>query len=252
VTVGLAKPGVPAPGGIEGLARSFASIFVAPVAEDNGLLVGNTTMTNAQGEYTLPPVGPGEYALCAYREDLGTTWYPASGTFTGSELLNINPGTMLDLAFTAVAPSDGVIRTPEQSMTTAFRIAVQPVAQKTAEVGELVTLAAWAAGDPLPTVRWQRSDDDGATWADVEGQDSGSFGFTAETADNGAPFRAFFTQNGVELASNASTLAVNVSAVAPDAGGTIDAVDVTDTGATLQWQAPKDGGTPIQGYSIRL
>ncbi|MFL4477027.1 carboxypeptidase regulatory-like domain-containing protein, partial [Paeniglutamicibacter sp. ORCA_105] len=252
VTVGLAKPGVPAPGGVEGLARSFASIFVAPVAEDNGQLLGNTTITNAQGEYTLPPVDPGEYALFAYREDLGTTWYPASGTFTGSELLNINPGTTLDLAFTAVAPADGVIRTPEQSMTTAFRVTVQPTAQKTAEVGEHVTLAAWAAGDPLPTVRWQRSDDDGATWADVEGQESESFGFTAETADNGAQFRAFFTQNGVELASNATTLAVNVPAVAPDAVGTIDAMDVTDTGATLQWQAPKDGGTPIQGYSVRV
>ncbi|MDQ0094688.1 fibronectin type III domain-containing protein [Paeniglutamicibacter psychrophenolicus] len=252
VTVGLAKPREPAPGGVAGLSRKFVSLFAAPVAGDNGQLVGETTLTNANGEYTLPPVDPGQYALFAYRADLGTTWYPESGTFTGSELLDIAPGSTRNLAFTASIPADGIIRTPEQSLTTAFRITVQPVAQAAAQDGDTVKLAAWAAGDPLPTVRWQRSNDEGTTWADVAGEVSETFGFTAKLADNSAQFRAVFTQSGVELVSNASKLVVKAPAVAPAAVESIEITAMTDTAATLQWEAPNDGGSPIQGYTVHL
>ena len=89
-------------------------------------------------------------------------------------------------------------------------VTAQPAATTTAKVGQKVTLKASASGSPAPTVRWQQSNDRGATWTDVADALDETFTYTA--AVNGAQYRAAFTNDLGTAYTNVNKLTIKKTA----------------------------------------
>ncbi len=64
---------------------------------------------------------------------------------------------------------------------------------RVAPPGADVTFTAAATGTPTPAVQWERSDDDGASWADVAGATSSSLTVTVPEGGPDPRFRARYT-----------------------------------------------------------
>ena len=91
------------------------------------------------------------------------------------------------------------------------------------------SFAATATGSPAPTVQWQRSDDAGATWAAIAGATTASYTTPAlALGDNGARFRAVFSNEAGAATSGAGTL--SVAAVARPPGLSLLAGDIGGPG----------------------
>jgi hypothetical protein len=73
-------------------------------------------------------------------------------------------------------------------------VTYSPVTE-TVEVGGTVVLASAAAGNPMPTVKWQQSTDGGVTFTDIAGATFMTYSFVASTAQNGDRYRAVFTNS---------------------------------------------------------
>ncbi|GAA4167864.1 beta strand repeat-containing protein [Gryllotalpicola koreensis] len=84
----------------------------------------------------------------------------------------------------------------------------QQPASATVLAGDTVTFTAAGSGFPAPAVRWQRSDD-GTSWADVPGATSATLSFASAAADDGAQFRAVFTNAAGSAATAPATLTVH-------------------------------------------
>ena len=86
-------------------------------------------------------------------------------------------------------------------------VTTQPTSQ-TVTSGATVIFSAAASGNPTPTVKWQRSTD-GTNWSDISGATSATYSFTAVAGDDGAQYRAVFTNGvGSDATTNAATLTV--------------------------------------------
>lgn len=71
------------------------------------------------------------------------------------------------------------------------------------------TFSAAASGSPAPSVQWQRSGDGGNTWSDIAGATATSYTTgTTSAADNGARFRAVFSNTAGSVNSASATLTV--------------------------------------------
>jgi hypothetical protein len=99
--------------------------------------------------------------------------------------------------------------------------------------------AAAGAGFPAPTVQWQRSADGGLSFSDVAGATLPSYAGVASVADDGARYRAVFTNSAGTATSSAATLRVGTAPAfssAPSAilaEGVAGSVTVTATGTPL-------------------
>jgi hypothetical protein len=107
----------------------------------------------------------------------------------------------------AVASTDSNAATLTVLSPSAPAITQQPNAQA-AGPGETVQFSALASGEPAPTVQWQVSTDQGATWGDVAGATEPNYSFTAASGDNFNLYRAVFTNDLNTATSNAVALAV--------------------------------------------
>jgi len=96
------------------------------------------------------------------------------------------------------------------SVTQAPSVTTAPLAA-TVAAGATYTFTAAASGNPVPTVQWQRSNDAGVTWSDVPGATSYSFPVTAALGDNGAWFRAVFTNSTGTVTSGVAVLGVTTT-----------------------------------------
>jgi len=85
--------------------------------------------------------------------------------------------------------------------------------------GGMGTFSIVVNGNPAPSVVWQRSNDNGATWATINGATSTSYSLTVAPTDTGAKFRALATNSQGSLLSTPATL-TEVPAVY--AGGIVD------------------------------
>ncbi len=107
---------------------------------------------------------------------------------------------------------------PVAPTITAQPLDVSAVAPATA------SFTAAAGGVPSPTVQWQLSSDGGVTWANITGATSAGYTTPATTiGDNGARFRAVFSNASGTAISNAATLTVTSAStvgIGP-AGGTV-------------------------------
>ena len=121
-----------------------------------------------------------------------------------------------------------------------------------AAVGTSYSFTATAGGAPAPTVQWQRSNDAGVTWADVVAATSTTYSATAAAGDDGARFRAVFTDSAGSVTTTPATLSVSMAPaiVSSPVSQTID-VGTTYTfmavayglpAPVAQWQRSNDNG----------
>ena len=138
-------------------------------------------------------------------------------------------------------------------------VTVQPVLASVAS-GSPFSFVAATSGQPTPSVQWQRSNDGGLTFGDIVGATSSTYMATAATGDNGAQFRAVFTNSSGTATTTSATLSVtwapvvmtspSVTSVA--AGGTYSftAVASGNPAPAIQWQRSNDAGltwAPVTG-----
>jgi uncharacterized delta-60 repeat protein len=86
-------------------------------------------------------------------------------------------------------------------------IVTQPTNQ-TVPAGFTAAFTATATGAPVPTVQWQASTDNGASFVDVDGATATTYSFTVAAPDSGKQFRAVFTNSEGTATSTAVTLTV--------------------------------------------
>ncbi len=91
--------------------------------------------------------------------------------------------------------------------STSLAVTVNPTNQ-TAVAGHTVTFTAAASGSPTPTVVWQMSTDGGLTFANIPGATSPTLNFTTKLSQNGAQFRAVFTNSQSTVKTTVATLTV--------------------------------------------
>ena len=106
-------------------------------------------------------------------------------------------------------------------------------------------------GNPAPSIVWQRSNDNGATWTAISGATSATYDFTVQPADTGARFRALATNSQGNVLSAAATLR-EVPAVY--AGGRIDVTN-PDSGYWINgtWvHLPSPSGTTAQVNALSV
>lgn len=108
----------------------------------------------------------------------------------------------------------------------------------TVTIGASATFTVVAAGT-APTYQWQRSNDGGATFADVAGATSASFTLVnAQPADSNARFRVRVANSAGSVVSNSATLVVQPAPVAAGrrlAGGNHFSFARTNNGAVFSW-----------------
>jgi hypothetical protein len=131
-------------------------------------------------------------------------------------------------------------------------VTLQPVAV-TAFAGTAVTFTATADGSPAPTVQWQASHDGGTIFDDIPGATSTSFTFQPTAADNGALYRAVFTNVAASVPSDPAALTIMPGlAITTDptpqtaAVGSTAVFTAAASGSPkphVQWQVSHDGGT---------
>ena len=92
----------------------------------------------------------------------------------------------------------------------------------TVTAGQNTQLTVAVSGSPTPTLQWQLSTDNGATWGNINGATSAVFDIIAPSiANNGRQFRVVATNSAGSVNSNAGTLTVIASltvAASPAAG----------------------------------
>ncbi len=131
-------------------------------------------------------------------------------------------------------------------------ITSQPVSM-TVTAGQSATFSADASGNPVPTVQWQVSTDNGSTWANISSATSKTYGFTTTAADNGKHYRAVFTNAAGSATTNSVLLTVNTmpdvtthpSNLTVNEGqtATFTAAATGNPAPTVQWQSSPDGST---------
>ncbi len=78
----------------------------------------------------------------------------------------------------------------------------------TVNAGAEASFSAAADGYPTPTVQWQVSTDNGATWSDISEATAASYSVTAPSSMNGYEYRAVFSNVLGTATTDAATLAV--------------------------------------------
>ena len=128
--------------------------------------------------------------------------------------------------------------------------ASQP-ASRTVYSGGTGTFSIAVNGNPTPSIAWQRSNDNGATWATINGATSTSYSLTVQPIDTGARFRALATNSQGSLLSTPATL-TEVPAVY--AGGEIDVTNpVSGYWINGTWvELPSPPGTEAQVNALSV
>ncbi|WP_404420690.1 immunoglobulin domain-containing protein [Nibricoccus sp. IMCC34717] len=184
--------------------------------------------------------------------DGGATWSAFGGsnaTLTVTVAANDN-GRQFRAVFTNVA---GTTRSNAATLSvpTAPQITTQPASVATT-VGSTASFSAAASGVPTPTVKWQRSNDNGSTWTDIPSATSAAYAFVTTSGDNGARFRAVFTNSEGVRNTDAATLSLTAAPMITTSPVSL-AVTVGNTATfsaaasglpapTVQWQQSTDGG----------
>jgi hypothetical protein len=117
-------------------------------------------------------------------------------------------------------------------------ITTQPIAAEVC-IGTSVTFVTSANGNPLPTVQWQVSSDNGTSWSDIPLATNPTYTFIPVASDNGSQFKAVYTNTSGNATTDIATLTVNalpsatISAVSnPICSGEAIALQLTNaTGA---------------------
>jgi CSLREA domain-containing protein len=150
----------------------------------------------------------------------GLTFTDITGANDPTLSLQINtvpPGIFYYRAVFTNSAGTATTKVAKLTIGSPVNIALQPLSQ-TLNAGDSVTFTAGSYGTPHPTVQWQVSINNGATFADIAGATatnpgSGSLtttslSFIATSADNGKQYRAVFTNVFGTDTTNPATLTV--------------------------------------------
>ncbi len=220
----------------------------APPAEAPKVTANPASKTVTAGEsatFTAAASGvPAPTVQWQVSSNSGTTW--ASDTTDAG-----NTTGTLTVATTTVAESGREYRavftnTAGSATSAAATLTVNPKpeapkvtsspASKTVTAGESATFTAAASGVPAPTVQWQLSTNNGATWASDTsdaGNTTGTLTVAATTlAESGREYRAVFKNASGTATSTAATLTVKepapvVTSISPSSGGALSIVTIT-------------------------
>ncbi len=139
-------------------------------------------------------------------------------------------------------------------------IITQP-ANQTVTAGQTATFTAAATGSPTPTVQWQVSTNNGASFSILPGATSATLSFTTALSQNGYQYQAVFTNSAGMATTTAATLTVNSptppTITTQPANQTVNAGQTATftaaaTGSptpTVQWQVSTDGGANFSNVS---
>jgi hypothetical protein len=194
-----------------GAARLTVSVPVAPTITEEPvsqqIFVGATATFNAAA--TGNPSPSTQWMVST---DGGATWNAVPGATSTS--YSFTP-TLADSGEEYEAVFDngyGSATTNPATLTVAVpesapQITTEPTSQSVV-IGAYATFTAAASGNPVPTVQWQVSTDNGDTWGNVSGGTSTSYAVLGSGADNGYEFRAIFSNSVGSQATNTVRLTV--------------------------------------------
>jgi hypothetical protein len=77
--------------------------------------------------------------------------------------------------------------------------------------GAMANFTARASGTPTPSVQWQVSANNGATWSNISGATSPNYSFATAANDNGKQYRAVFTNSVGSATTTPAVLSVVTS-----------------------------------------
>jgi len=188
----------------------------------------------------------------------GSTWTPISGAVNTTYSFTCQ-SSQSGYQYHAIATNTAGTATSTSATLTvstpvAPAITTQPASQ-TVSLGAIVTFTAAASGSPAPTFLWESSPT-GSTWTAIPGATNPTYSFTCQTSQNGYRFRAKATNASGTATSDAATLTISTTPVAPafttqpasqtTTAGTLVAFTVNASGyptPTFQWESSPDGST---------
>lgn len=190
-----------------------------------------STTTWAAGGYTLP-LAPGTYVVTA----------------SGGNIGNPAPQTVTIGATNVEADFIEVVQPP--ATPTAPTITAQPTSQ-TVAIGNAVSFAMQATGNPQPTVQWQVSTD-GVNFTNIAGATGQVYTFTPTAAQSGSIYQAVVTNSQGTVTTTTATLTVSglpltlvtqpMSQIANAGDSVTFTASATGSGPTAQWSVSTDGG----------
>jgi hypothetical protein len=138
-------------------------------------------------------------------------------------------------------------------------VTTQPSAL-TLKEGEAIIFSAAASGTPAPSIQWEASFNGGSTWGPLVGATSSPFNFGASyAAQNGALFRATFTNSAGSVTTNSALLTVDYApsvttqpsstTVTEGATATFTAAASGNPAPTVQWQLSTNSGASFANIS---
>jgi hypothetical protein len=227
--------------------ETIPPVLSADPANQTVVAGGTATFTAAAGGNPAPGV------QWEVSNNSGATFSPIGGatsstySFTTSALQN---GYEYEAVFSNVA---GATTSTAATLTvqSAPSVTVEP-ANETVVAGGTATFTAAAGGNPAPTVQWNVSNNNGATFSPISGATSTTYSFTSSAAQNGYEYEAVFTNSIGSTTSTSATLTVatapavttNPAGQTVNAGGTatFTAAASGSPAPTVQWEVNTGSG----------
>jgi subtilase family serine protease len=104
---------------------------------------------------------------------------------------------------------NGTSPSPPPGPTPTLPVITSNPTSQTVPAGQTVTFTAAASGNPTPTVQWEVSTNNGATWSAISGATSTTLTLAGVTTSmNGDEYEAIFTNSAGSVATTAATLTV--------------------------------------------
>ncbi len=207
-------------------------------------VIPNTTITPAPAQVCASSTGN---AASVPDAGMGASynWTISGGTLTsgqGTRSITYTAGAtgsmmlIVAVSTSATCSASGSSTIP---INTAPNVTAQPNNQSVCANGT-ATFTATASG--AAQVRWQVSTDGGGSFVDVPGANSATLSFAASVVQNGARYRAVFTNTCGSVTTNAATLTVNTFALAAttatfSSGSNTGGVDLLAAVSSCSWNA---------------
>jgi hypothetical protein len=192
---------------------TLTQLSVVPIAQ-----VTETPATNGETRFQISVPATAVFASHAYRLSVtavgGTFQWDDSnalGCCTGTSAINWVRGRLQSYL---AQPNVSFSLDSSAGPSAAPLVTMSPSATSVV-AGRSYSFTAAASGSPVPTVRWQRSADGGTSWTAVAGATSTTYSTTASNTDDGALFRAVFTNPLGSATTSSAQLTVTPMVVAP-------------------------------------
>src|SRR6266478_474907 len=209
------------------------------------------TITTQPGNQTVTAGQTATFTAAATGSPTPTVQWQVSTS--GGAFSNVSGAISTTLSFTTASSQNGYqyqavfTNSAGSATTTAATLTVnsptlpmimtQP-ANQIVSAGQTATFMAAATGSPTPTVQWQVSANNGASFSILPGATSATLSFTTALSQNGYQYQALFTNSAGMATTTAATLTVN--SVAPTIT-TQPANQTVTTGQTATFTAAATG-----------